>query len=150
MRKIFAVAVCCILFGSVAQAPAQPPTQMRSSKHATVAIDGVQVRGLRSVTELTGMQEKSDLGRQESGTLVLARAATNDESLREWHKNVVEGRKDRRSVDITFYNEQNQPVRTYHFTNCWPIRYSGPGEGAQRSGTPVEKIELTYESVQVK
>lgn len=165
MRKTFAVAVCCILFGSVAQAPAQPPTQIPGSKHMSVAINGVALQGPFKVTGLTSLQQadlvqqrengpqnavKTLPGRQKSNTLVLTRAVTPDESLREWHKSVVKGRNDRRSVDITVYNGQDQPLRTYHFTKCWPVRYSGPDSSVQKSGMGTEKIELTYESVQVK
>lgn len=130
----------------------------------TVAINGVKIDGLRSMTELSGLQTELDTvqqrqdgntivkklpGRTKAGTLVLTRAMTNDDSLREWHKNVVSGRKDRRSVDITLYSEDGRPLRTYHFMNCWPIRYS-PGNLGRTSGVGKEKIELTYESVRVQ
>ena len=170
MRKTFAFAVCCILFGSVAQAPAQAPTQLTSSKHMTVTVNGTPIEGVR---EISGLESVSQVESAEQGsgaasrtmstgtvkqlpgpgqkhTFTLTVALTPNDFLREWHKNVASGRQDHRSVDITFHDAEGRPVRKYHFTNCWPIRYSGPTSVQRDSGAATEKIKLTYESVQVQ
>ena len=170
MRKTFAFAVCCILFGSVAQAPAQSPSQVTGAKRMTVTINGTpiqgvrNVRGLESASQVESAEQGSGAGSRTMPTgtlkqlptpgqthrLVLTVAVTQNDVLREWHKNVASGRQDHRSVDITVYDAQGRPVRKYHFTDCWPTRISRPMNTQQDSGAGAEKIELAYESVQVQ
>lgn len=170
MRKTFAFAVCCILFGSVAQAPAQSPSQVTGAKRMTVTINGTPIEGVRNVR---GLESASEVQSMEQGagaasrtmptgtlkqlpspgqkhTLVLTVAPTPNDVLREWQKNVACGRQDHRSVDITVYDAEGRPGRKYHFTDCWPTRISRPMSTQRDSGVGTEKIELAYESVQVQ
>jgi hypothetical protein len=49
----------------------------------------------------------------------------------------------------SLFNNAGQPIRTVNLKNCWPIKYERPFEAQQKTGIAKEKIELTYESVQV-
>ncbi|HKR27137.1 MAG TPA: phage tail protein [Acidobacteriaceae bacterium] len=172
MRKTFAFAVCCFLFSGVAQAPAQPPTQVTSSKHIAVSISGVPIDGVRSVSGLESIDKVESMeegsgaanrtrpagtvmpkqmpGHAQAHTFVLSRAVTQNDALHQWHERVAHGTNDRRSVDITFDDAEGRPLRKYHFTKCWPSRYSRADEAQRQSGLDLEKIEVTCESVQVQ
>ena len=132
--------------------------------HVSVSINGVPVPGVRNVTGMNALQDsvtQRESGRSgqngplrtstgTQGTIVITRDWTNSSELQQWHKNVKAGKQDRRSVSITFFNNADQPVKTVILKNCWPIEYEPPSEAQQKTGIAKEKIELTYESLQLK
>lgn len=174
MLRTFLIAVCCLSIGCVAnsQTRSMKPKaffpegfgQTQSVRnHVSVSINGVVLPGVRKVSGMNALEDsliQRETGRTGSnglvnastskpGTIVITRDWTNSTELQQWHKNVKAGKLDRRSVSITVFNNADQPGRTVTLKNCWPTKYERPFAVQQKTGIAKEKIELTYESVQV-
>lgn len=163
MLRTFLIAVCCLSIGCVANSqtrsmkpkaffPAGLGQTQSVRKHVSVSVNGVAVPGVTNVSGLNALGQDSvtqqgsgntrpngllNSSTGKRGTIVITREETNSTELHQWHKNVKAG------------NNAGQPIRTVNLKNCWPIKYERPFAAQQKTGIAKEKIELTYESVQV-
>lgn len=130
-----------------------------------VEIDGIslgqfqEVGGIsieRSVIEhratLPGGQEviRKLPGPVKYGDVTLKRGMTDDSSLYDWIKEVVEGKVDsaRRNGSIVEYDTQYSEVARWNFTNAWPQKWEAPSHKANANEIAVESVTLTVESIE--
>jgi phage tail-like protein len=126
-----------------------------------VVIDGVEVAafseasGLESTVDVIEYRNGSDdttvrklPGLTKYTNLVLKRGFTDDRSLWEWHKTVLDGHVDRRSVSVRLLNEAREPTLRFELQNAWPCRWSGPNLDAGRSAVAIETLEICHEGIE--
>lgn len=159
MRKTLMLAVCCILTGSVMNAPAQSaPPNLRNAQQMSIEINGVRIPGARALADLAAVKRQQVGGAALAGqpretrakdpdTLVLARPLTTDKEFLAWHASVKEGHTDLRTVTIALVNAEGKSLATYTYRNCMPIRYFGSLGAGQKSNAAMERIKLECESV---
>lgn len=126
-----------------------------------VEIDGVTVAGF---TEVTGLASEVEVMTYREGgevrvrqlpglpkfpRLVLKRGFTADRALWEWHRTVLNGVVERRSVRITLLDTARQPVARWHLTDAWPAKWQGPDLDARSSGITIETLELVHEGLEL-
>lgn len=147
--RSFTLAVCCIL-GGVACAPAQ--SSLKTAGRFAVTLDGVPVKGVRSVNGLesqlaparmpgTSGKPSEAAGASTPKTFVITWAtAPGNDVLLQWHKN-ARGGSMLRTMVVRIMNAQGQAVRTFTFNQCKPLTYR-MSAGAGKSGVPVEKLKV--------
>lgn len=98
--------------------------------------DGTNPRDVRSVP-----------GPTQRDTLVLRRAVTRSKDLFHWRRAIVDGKDDRRTLEIWQLDSAGgQPVNRWRLTGCWPCRWSGPDFDALFGEVAVEELEVCYDA----
>lgn len=79
---------------------------------------------------------------------VLRRALTNDTTLFDWRRAIVDGRRDRRTVTIHQLERAGGRIaNSWRLVRAWPCRWSGPALNALESGIAFEEIELAFDDL---
>jgi phage tail-like protein len=126
-----------------------------------VEIDGVARAGFMEVTGL-GVEIASIDYREGTDTpltvrklpglvkytnIVLKRGFTQDHSLWDWIKSVVNGNVQRRAMSITLLDDQRQPGVRWVVREAWPSKWEGPNLNAQGNTVAIESLEITHEGL---
>lgn len=127
-----------------------------------VEIDDIEVAafseasGLESTVDIIEYRDGSDdttvrklPGLKTYANLVLKRGITDDRSLWEWHKTILDGGIQRRSVTVKLLNEARETALRFECRNAWPCRWSGPSFDAGRSSVAIETLELCHEGIEL-
>lgn len=88
-------------------------------------------------------------GALKPGKLTLSRAWTGNAEFFNWRKTVIDGKVDRRSISIIFHNDAGTESR-FNFYHCWPTKWVGPALNARSSGHANEKLEISWETMELK
>jgi phage tail-like protein len=119
-------------------------------------IDGVLVAGIHSID---GLESEHDIveykdgedgtthtrpGNHKPGKLTLTKA------WHTWRKAVLDGRVDRKSMSVIFHNDAGEEAGRYNFFEAWPCRWKAPELNARNSGHATEKLELSWETMELK
>jgi phage tail-like protein len=142
----------------------------RPGNKISVEINGVKVAGVHSIENLNAyiaqakMQEtQSDIskykdgedgvnrtrpGNHKPGKITLTKDWSNALEWYNWHKTVLDGKTDRRSVSIIFHDDSGVDVGRMNFYNCWPVKHTLPSADAKNSGHASETIELAYDRLE--
>jgi phage tail-like protein len=129
-----------------------------------VEIDKVQVAGFREcsglsfTTDSVDYREGTDVplhvrkltGLRKYANISLKRGITQEKSLWDWYKNVVNGVEDRRGGAVILQDEQHNPVLRWNFENGWISKWEGPSVNATGNDVALETIEITVESVELQ
>lgn len=175
MSKASLAFVCSLLLGSVAAAQtgsiglkAQSATtktqgDFNLSNRFSVEIAGVSVAGVHTQSDLNALRAEAaaykdpeDMttrtrpGNHKPGKIVLTRDWSNTPEWYTWHKAVLDGKVDRRSVSIIFLNDAGSETGRMNFYNCWPSNYAAPAPNERNSAHAVESLELSYDSMEWK
>jgi len=128
----------------------------------SLEIDGVLVGGIHSVE---GIETESDLveykdgddgvnrtrpGNHKAGKMTITKDWSNTLEWYTWRKAVLDGKVDRKSVSVIFMNDAGAESGRMNFYNCWPIKHTLPTFNSRSSGHTVEKIELSWETHEIK
>ena len=111
-----------------------------------------EVSGLTSESEVVERREgdrrevQKTAGAVHYDTLVLRRALTRSKDLYLWRQAIIDGKDDRRPVQILqLPAPRAKPVNRWGFKDCWPCRWSGPEFDSQFGGLAFEEVELCYD-----
>jgi phage tail-like protein len=133
--------------------------------HFEVVFGGSSSGGDTSFQEVTGIGAELELETVSEGgenrfvhqlpkavkypKLVLKRGvAKSDSALVEWCKSVLE--KDyieaieTKQVEVRLLNEQREALRSWTFSNAYPVNWDVEGFNSTKSEVAIEKIELVY------
>ena len=125
-------------------------------------LDGVAVKGVRSAE---GFESKSDVTEYQGGksvatqtrppddkqgTLTIMKDWSNTDEFSRWRKSVLDGKTERKSISIIFHNDAGDEAGRINLYGCYPTKWSGPVLNAKSSGHAVEKIEISWETVELK
>ena len=128
------------------------------SNRFRVEINGVSVPGVHTVEGLDASTDtitskdgedgaiRTHPGNHKPGKIVLTKDWSNTSDWFQWRKNVIDGRKDRRTVTIIIQDDAGVEVGRMNYSNCWPTKHVMPSFNAKNSGHATEQIELTYET----
>jgi phage tail-like protein len=118
----------------------------------TVKAGFSEVSGSTTETEVIEYREGADKGptRKLPGltkfsNITLKRGLTNDRSLWDWRKTVIDGATQRANVTLTLLDESRQPVVVWKIRNAWPSKWEGPALNAKSSDVAIETLELAHE-----
>jgi phage tail-like protein len=125
-------------------------------------IDGVakagftEVSGFSTETSVIEYREGADPspprklpGITKYSNITLKRGITNDRSLWDWRKTVMDGATERRNVSIVLLDESRQEVARWNFYDAWPCKWEGPSLHAKSSEVAIETLELAHEGLEL-
>lgn len=131
--------------------------------HFSVEIDGKLMGGLAHGTEsfipeVTGSQDVVEYKDGEDGTMhtrpgkmkVSREFSGKDLTFRDWFQGASAGKVDRRSISVIFHNDAGEEAGRMNFYNCWPTGYKGPALNSRNSAHATEKLEISYETMELK
>jgi phage tail-like protein len=81
--------------------------------------------------------------------IVLKRGWTQDKSLWEWRKKVIDGTTQRNGGTITLMNEARQPALRWNFREGWPAKWEGPALNGKTSEAAIETLEIAHEGLEL-
>lgn len=125
-----------------------------------VEIDGLQVGAFQEVTGLTATTDVMEY--REGGdittprklpamtkfdNIVLKRGLTDDETLYRWHRDVVEGKIERKGGSILVLDRAGREKLRWNFREAWPVKWNPPDFNATGNAVAVEELELAHEGL---
>ncbi|MBC7539767.1 MAG: phage tail protein [Bacteriovorax sp.] len=137
-------------------------TSMVMPQHYKLEIDGVEVAGVHSVE---GLESESDFveykdgedgvihtrpGNHKPGKMVITKDWSNTSEWYKWRKAVLDGKVERRSISVIFQNDDGKEAGRINLYDCWPVLWAGPELNAKSSGHAQEKIEISWETLELK
>jgi phage tail-like protein len=81
--------------------------------------------------------------------IVLKRGWTQDKSLWEWRKKVIDGTTQRASGAIILLDEARQTALRWNFREGWPSKWEGPALNAKTSEVAIETLEIAHEGLEL-
>ncbi len=137
-------------------------TKAYAAGHFSLEIDGVLVEGTSSVDGLESLSEVIEYKDGEDGVshfkpgvvirnrLVVRKDWSNTSEFFKWRKAVLDGKVDRRSISVIFHNDAGEKAGRMDFFECWPVRYVAKGFDSRSSGHATEKLEISWETMELK
>ena len=88
-------------------------------------------------------------GRLKFTDITLKRGITSDLKIWEWRDFAVKGdmKSARKNCSITMYSRDYKAVATWHFTNAWPSKVTGPALKSDSNEIGVEELTLVHEGM---
>lgn len=88
-------------------------------------------------------------GRLKWQDVSLKRGITSDLQIWEWRDMVIKGdmSSSRKNISITMMDRTYSPVATWHFTNAWPSKVSGPSFKSDDNSFGVEEVSIVHEGM---
>ena len=84
-------------------------------------------------------------GRVSFTNLVLEKGFTSDDTLFNWHREMVNGDKKKKDGAVVLLGHDGTETIRWDFFGAWPVTWEGPGLAAGAGETAVEKLELAVE-----
>ncbi len=131
-----------------------------------VEIDGLVVAGFSDVSGLTAETEVEEIReggvndfvyRLPKGTkyqnLVLKKGLTTSSALWDWHRNVVAGKIQYRTVRVILLSTKANGPKDWDYTNqyqiirAFPVKWSGPDLKSDGNAVAVETLELAHHGI---
>lgn len=113
-----------------------------------------EVSGLTADGDPTDYREGTDplhvrklVGLRKFPAVKLSGGYTHDDSLWQWHKNILNGEPDRRQVTIVLRDEAGADVMSWHLDNAWINKIEGPSFKANGSEVAMQSLELVHEGL---
>jgi phage tail-like protein len=121
----------------------------------------VEIPGLAigEFTEVTGLQVEYEVmeygeggnneftykirGRRKYPNLVLKRGVTNEDGLLRWFMK-YQSRRERPTVTLSLIGPDAKPVRSWAFSEAYPIKWQGPNLKAGSNGLATETLEIAH------
>jgi phage tail-like protein len=132
------------------------------SNRFSFEIDGVLVAGVHSVE---GIESETDVvdykdgedgtmhtrpGNHKAGKMTVTKDWSNTKEWYTWRKAVLDGKVDRKSVSVIFHNDAGEEAGRMNFYHCWPTKWVGPNLNAKSSGHALEKLDISWETMELK
>lgn len=128
-----------------------------------VEIDGVaragftECSGLTTDTDPIDYREGADLvlnvrkisGLRKYTNIVLKRGYTQDKSLWEWRKKIINGQTERRQADIVLLDEERNEVLRWRVREAWLSKYDSGPFNAKTNDVLLETIEMVHEGLEL-
>jgi phage tail-like protein len=124
-------------------------------------MDGVTKAGFRECSGLDAStdpvdyregQEKGNIARKLTGlnkhaNIVMKRGVTDDHSLWDWRKKVIDGKTDRQHGSIVLCDETGEEKVRWNFVEGWPTKWTGPTFNATSNEVAIESLEIVHEGL---
>lgn len=79
--------------------------------------------------------------------LILKRGIADSDVLWNWHRDVVNGKIERRTIHITVMDSEGNAKWYWHFIEAYPVKWTGPDLKADGSTVAVETLELVHNGI---
>jgi phage tail-like protein len=126
-----------------------------------VEISGLLVAGF---SEVSGLQAEIEVQEYREGgvngyvhkragpvkytsNLTLKKGITDSTELWSWYRDVMNGRIQRKPVDVVLMNSAGEEWRRWKLQNAYPVKWTGPDMKAAASEVAVETLELAHEGL---
>jgi phage tail-like protein len=126
-----------------------------------VEIGSLQVAGF---SEVSGLQAEIEVQEYREGgvngyvhkragpvkyasNLTLKKGITDSTELWSWYRDVMNGRIQRKQVDVVLMNSAGEERRRWKLHNAYPVKWTGPDMKAATSEVAVETLELAHEGL---
>lgn len=86
-------------------------------------------------------------GLNKYGNVTLKRGITDSMNLYDWHKSIVDGKTDRKTVAIVVRDEEGKDRARFEISEAWPIKYDPMDLNAKGNDVSIETLELVNEGV---
>ena len=82
--------------------------------------------------------------------LTLSRGITDDKALWDWRQKVIDGdvAGARANGSVIMYNQANEEMARFNFTNGWPSSWKGPDVSSEDQSVAVEEITIAHEGLE--
>jgi phage tail-like protein len=87
-------------------------------------------------------------GRMRYPYLTLHSGLTDDAALQQWFWKTRE-QAELKEVTIELATQDGQTKRAWTFTDAFPVRWSGPGIGAESAGLATESLEIAHSGLKM-
>lgn len=87
-------------------------------------------------------------GLNKYGNVTLKRGVTDSMDIYKWHKSIVDGKTDRKTVAIVVLDEEGKDKARFQITEAWPIKYDPMDLNAKGNDVSIETLELVNEGVE--
>jgi phage tail-like protein len=87
-------------------------------------------------------------GLNKYGNVTLKRGITSSMDIYKWHKSIVDGKTDRKTVAIVVLDEEGKDKARFQITEAWPIKYDPMDLNAKGNDVSIETLELVNEGVE--
>ena len=125
-------------------------TTVQKQNRFAFEVNGVPVAGILTVDIETDSSVISDPASPSENRVTITRDWSHTHEWYTWRKAVLDGKVDRRSISVIFHNDAGQEAGRINFYNCWPSKWSGPSLNARSSGHAGEKLEISWETMELK
>lgn len=122
-----------------------------------VIVAGVHtIDGLESETDVVEYKDGEDgtshtrPGNHKPGKMTVTKDWSNTSEWYKWRKAVLTGKVDRREISVIFHNDAGEEAGRMNFGSCWPSKWLGPSLNARSSGHATEKLEISWETMDLK
>lgn len=129
-----------------------------------VEIDGIteagfqEVAGLVVETEVIEYREGGDKinavrkipGMNRYSNITLKRGYTQDRSLWNWYKTVLDGAVQRSSGSVVLLDSGRNPVLRWKFREGWPCKWEGPCLNGQTNEIAIETLVIAHEGLELE
>jgi len=129
-----------------------------------VEINGIQKAGFR---ECSGLDASTDVAEYREGkdagniarkltglnkhsNIVLKWGITDDHSLWDWRKKVIDGKTERQPGSIILNDETGAEKVRWNFVEGWPTKWTGPSFNATSNDVAIETLEIVHEGLTKK
>ena len=79
--------------------------------------------------------------------LTLKRGITDSDVLWNWHKDVINGKVQRKMVYVVLLDQEGQETWRWSFQEAFPVKWMGPELKADGSTVAIESLELAHHGV---
>jgi phage tail-like protein len=128
-----------------------------------IEIDGVvkggfsEVSGLTTDTNIIEYREGNEVhgttrklpGLMKYNNIMLKRGWTNNKSLWDWRKKVIDGKTSRTSGAIVLLDEARNEALRWNFREGWPSKWEGPALNGKTSEVAIETMEIAHEGLEL-
>ena len=76
--------------------------------------------------------------------LILKRGMAESESLYNWHRNVVLGKVERRTISVILAKNETEDAKRWSFKDAYPIKWTGPELKAEANTIAFETLEFVH------
>ncbi len=80
--------------------------------------------------------------------ITLKRGITDSEVLWKWHKDVVNGKIERKNIHIIILDYKGQEKLHWQFKEAHPVKWTGPEFRADNNTVAIETLELVHKGIQ--
>ena len=125
-------------------------------------INGILSAGFQQVSGLKQEIEVIEYRDGDSGNVTLTRAGkykpvrvkltrgqVNDDTLRKWFNEVLNGMTNRQPVSIIAYGRDAKETKRYNLFEAWPCEWEGPEFNSKSDGHITESVTLVAERLEM-
>jgi phage tail-like protein len=76
--------------------------------------------------------------------ITLKRGLTNGDELWNWHRDVLEGKFDRKNISIVLLDNEGNETWRWNFEEVYPVKWTGPDLKASGSDIAFEALEFVH------